>query len=191
MNALLIAMVVAQTDAEWKLLSDSDGVTLSSRPVEGSKFVELKVTSTTTKSVSGLCDAAFGEGTFDPEEPDLTSRQVLFQAADERVTHDQISPPLVSKRDYVVRARRNRQADGSCTMTFESTTDLAPPVPEGWVRITKLKGFWRFEPAGEGKTRVTYVVHSDPGGSIPPFLAEGSRRTMAMKWLKMIVGRAK
>lgn len=191
MNTILLLTLLTQTDPKWNQISDSDGVTLSSRPVEGSKFVELKVTSFTTKSAAALCDVAFGEGKFDAEEPDLTSRTVLFQGADERVTHDQISPPMVAKRDYVVRAKRLRRADGSCAMTFESTTDLAPPVPEGWVRITKLKGSWAFEPTPDGKTKVTYVVHSDPGGSIPPFLAEGSRRTMALKWMKMIVNRAK
>jgi hypothetical protein len=74
-------------------------------------------------------------------------------------------------------------------MTFEAANELAPKSPPGWVRIEKLKGAWIFEPAPGGRTRVTYVIHSDPAGAIPAFMVEGSRRKIALKWIKMLLSR--
>ncbi|MFO0596071.1 MAG: START domain-containing protein [Myxococcaceae bacterium] len=180
---------------EWKKVDETDGVVTESRPVEGSGFVELRLTTTTTRTVDSLCDAAYGDGKFDPEEPDLKSRKILSEGPDERVTYDQISPPLVANRDYAVRATRKHFPDGSCVTDFKAANELAPEVPKGWVRVAKVAGEWRFEPIATGKdagkTRVTYVVFSDPGGSVPPFLAEGSRRKFALRWIKMILSRGK
>lgn len=190
MLSLIVALSLA-ADAPFEKVGDFDGIRLEQRRVDGSQFVELRLTTTTTKSVGALCDAAFGDGKYDPKEPELKARTVLDEKEHERVLYDQLSPPLVAKRDYVVRARRDRVNDGLCRMTFGPAPDFQQPVPEGWVRISKFSGQWTFEARADGKTALTYVVHSDPGGSIPPFLAEGSRRTIALQWVRMIIARAK
>lgn len=186
----LVLMLLA-AEPSFTRVEETDGVLVEARPVQGSNVVELRLTTTTTRTPGSLCDAAFGDGKFDPEEPDLVSRKVISESADERVTYDQISPPVVSRRDYAVRAKRLRGDDGSCRMIFEAANEVAPSKPEGWVRITKLRGEWRFEPGPDGRTRVTYLILSDPAGSLPAFLVEGSRRKFALKWMKMILSRGK
>lgn len=188
-SALLTLTLAAAPD--FKKVDETDGVLIESRPVEGSSVVELRLTTRTTKSVRSLCDAAFGDGKFDKEEPDLKSRKVISESEHERVTYDQISPPVVANRDYAVRAKRTVISDTECSMTFAAANELAPSKPEGWVRITKLWGEWHFTRGDDGKTVVTYTVFSDPAGSIPAFMVEGSRRTFALKWMKMIVSRGK
>ncbi|MBL8914966.1 MAG: hypothetical protein JNM17_29945 [Archangium sp.] len=189
LSALLTLALAAE--AEFKKVAEVDGVLIESRAVTGSSIVELRLTTRTTKSVKSLCDAAFGDGKFDKEEPDLKSRKVISESENERVTYDQISPPVVANRDYAVRAKRNVISETECAMTFAAANELAPSKPEGWVRITKLWGEWHFTREPEGKTVVTYVVFSDPAGSVPAFMVEGSRRTFALKWIKMILSRGK
>lgn len=184
-----LTLLIASADLPYKKVDEVDGVLIESRPVEGSGVVELKLTTTTDRTVKSLCDAAFGTGKFDPEESDLKARKILSESENERVTYDHISPPMVANRDYAVRARRVVSDDGSCRMFFEAANEVAPPMPEGWVRIQKLKGVWQFEPAGQGKTKITYVIHSDPAGAIPPFLVEGTRRKIALKWMKLMISR--
>jgi hypothetical protein len=188
---LLPILATLVLGADFKKVDEIDGVLIESRPVEGSNIVELRLTTRTTKTVQSLCDAAFGDGKFDPQEPDLKSRKVLTETENERVTYDQISPPVVANRDYAVRAKRNKISDGECSMTFAAANELAPKKPDGWVRITKLWGEWHFTRGTEpdAKTVVTYTVFSDPAGSIPAFMVEGSRRTFALKWMKMILSR--
>lgn len=187
----LLPLVLLSADADYSKVDEVDGVVIEARKVPASSFVELRLTTTTDKTPTSLCDAVFGDGKFDPEEPDLKSRTILEESADERVTYDQISPAMVSNRDYAVRARRARGDDGSCTMTFAAANDKAPPLPRGWVRITKVGGSWTFTPQPDGKTKLVYVIHSDPAGSIPAFLVEGTRRKIAVNWVKLIVGRGK
>lgn len=187
MLSQLLVSLALHAEPDWKKVEERDGVTIESRAFETSAFVELRFTTHTTRTPESLCAAAFGTGAFDAEEPDLKSRKILSQTDDERVTYDQISPPVVANRDYAVHAKRVRLGT-ACEMRFEAANDLAPPPPEGWVRINGLHGYWRFEPDG-AQTRVTYVVFSDPGGSVPAFLVEGSRRKLGVQWVKMIVRR--
>ncbi|MEW5741543.1 MAG: START domain-containing protein [Myxococcota bacterium] len=187
----LASLLLLSADGDYAKVDEIDGIVIESRPVASSSFVELRLTTTTDKTPTSLCDAAYGDGKFDPEEPDLKSRTILEESADERVTYDQISPAVVSNRDYAVRAKRVRAGDGSCAMIFAAANDKAPPLPKGWVRIVKLHGSWTFTPLPEGKTKVVYVIHSDPGGSIPAFFVEGARRKIAVRWVKMILSRGK
>lgn len=185
-----LMVVTAALAAEWSSAEHVDGINVQSRPVAGSKVVELKLETTVYADAQRLCDEAFGRGKLDPEEPNLKARTVLQEQADERVTYEQISAPVVSDRDYAVRAKRERNADGSCRITFEAANELAPEIPKGFVRITQLKGEWLFTPQGKGLTHLQYRVHSDPAGSLPAFMVEGTRRDVAVKWVKMMVARA-
>ncbi len=185
------AILLMQAAPEFTKVEEAEGVVIEARSVTGSQLVELRLTTTTTKSPSSLCDAAFGDGKFDPTEPDLKSRRILSESPDERVTYDQIDPPAVANRDYAVRAKRIRSSPNSCRVTFEAANEVAPTKPSGWVRITKLRGEWRFERRADGKTEVSYLVFTDPGGSIPVFMIEGNRRKFALKWMKMILSRGK
>lgn len=186
---LPLVMLLAADPAAWEKVTTIDGVSVEQRAVSDSKFVELRFTATTDKTPESLCAAVFGDGKFDKDEPDLKSRKVLSETADTRITHDQITPPLVNHRDYVVKAHWAMEG-GACRMTFEATDELAPPLADGSIRVTKVRGYWLFEPA-DGKTKLTYVVFSDPGGAIPPWIAEGTRRTLGVKWVKMIDSRGK
>jgi hypothetical protein len=183
----MVTMALLATEPAFEKVSESDGVTIEQRRVPGSKFAELRFTTLSDKTPKSLCDAAFGDGKFDPQEPDLKARTVLSESENERITYDEISPPLVSNRDYVIRARRSWEG-ATCRMAFEALTDQGPAPKDGWVRLTKVKGSWVFEPS-ESRTRITYVVYSDPAGSIPPFLVEGNRQKLGLRWIKMIESR--
>lgn len=187
MISLFLSSILA-ADAEYEKVTETDGVTIEQRSMPASKFVELRFTTLTDKTPRSLCDAAFGDGKFDPKEPDLKARTIVQESADERVTYDQITPPIVSNRDYVVRARRLVEG-ANCRMTFEAANELGPKSPDGWVRVSKLRGYWLFEPVEGGKTKLTYVVFTDPGGSIPAFLVEGNRKKLGVNWVKMIESR--
>jgi hypothetical protein len=182
----LVLPLLATADAEYTRVDEVDGIVVEQRPVAGSKFVELRLTATTAKIPEALCVAAFGDGKLDPGDPEVKSRQVLEEGPDLRVTYDQVSAPVVSDRDYAVRARRTHLPNGACEVTFEIANDRAPPLKPGWIRIEKISGLWRFEPVG-GHTQITYVLHTDPGGSLPSFVVEGSRRKAAVRKMKAIL----
>lgn len=164
-----------------------DGVEVSWRAVPGSGFSELRFVGDTAGDVEALCAKAFGTGKFDPDEPYLVSRLVISDSGDDRVTWDEISPPMVSRRDYVMRRVRTRTA-GKCRIDFEAFDDPARRPREGVVRLTALRGSFTFEAVG-GRVRVEHRVHMDPGGLLAPFVVEGSRERMSLAWMKRLLSK--
>ena len=51
----LLAALLSAAPAEYKKVEETDGVLIEARPVEGAKLVELRLSTTTTRSVASLC----------------------------------------------------------------------------------------------------------------------------------------
>lgn len=191
MHLAALALLILAADGDFTHVEDVDGISVESRPVSGSRFAEFRFVTTTTKSIDSLCDAAFGNGKLDANsDAEVKARKILEESADERVTYDQIQAPVVSDRDYAVRAKRTREPNGACMTTFNAANDKAPKLQEGWIRIEKLAGSWRFEPR-DGKTLITYVIFTDPGGSIPAWMVEGRRKKSGIENIKRLLLRGK
>ncbi|MGC4122438.1 MAG: hypothetical protein QM765_49245 [Myxococcales bacterium] len=192
MNALplVLATLLAADGEGFKKREVVDGIQLEEREVKGSSWVELRFTGTSDETVDRLCAAAFSDGKFDPKEPGLKSREVLEENENERYTHDVINTPVFNDREYVARTRREKKADGACEVTAGLANDRVDPV-DGLVRVNKLAVLWRFTPGEGGKTRFTYQIHTEAGGSIPAFMATGSRRKLGVQWVKLVLEKAK
>ena len=79
------------------------------------------------------------------------------------------APWPVKPRDSIVRVATEFSADGSVMRYLNEETEYLP-LPQGFVRVSQLEGFWQLKPV-EGGVEVVYQVHSDPGGSLPAWLA--------------------
>ncbi|MFZ5446066.1 MAG: START domain-containing protein [Myxococcota bacterium] len=189
MSALFVLVAVAAAP-EWKQVKSSDGIVVEARAVEGSRFAELRATATVAFPPDALCAGAFGTGKADPKEPSLKSRTVLSESEHERVAYDFIAAPVVSDRDYAVRTARVLEEGGRCRVTVDIANEFAPPPKAGVVRVEKLRCTWDFEPQSDGKTKLTYVVWTDPNTPLPAFLVEPSRQAMMITWVKLILERA-
>ncbi len=58
-------------------------------------------------------------------------------------------------------------------------------------RIKRTRGGWTIEPTSDGGSDVTYVVCSEPGGSVPAWLVARAQRDEAMKFVKAMLDRAR
>jgi hypothetical protein len=188
--ALVLFIIVAAEPTPWKVIDTQEGMTLSSRELPGERVVELKVTAVSPKSIEALCLQAYGTATIEKDEPTMKARKLIREAPNERVTYDQVSTPIVSDRDYAVKATHQVLPNGNCRVTFDIDNDEAPPLPKGFVRIEKLHGQWDFEPKDNG-TACTYVIFTDPAGSVPAFVVEGARQKTAYSAVKRVLSRAK
>jgi hypothetical protein len=182
----LVMLVVAQV-GEFQRLEEVNGVRVEARALPPSPFAELRLTSTSSASLDALCDEAFGDGTVPRDDAWVRERRVLSEASDERVTYERVRAPIVSDRDYVLRTWRTRVA-GQCRVQFHVVAGVVPPK-EGLVRLTVLRGAWRFEARGE-ETAIEYVSHSEPGGGMPAFLVEGPRRATELEVVRRLIARA-
>ncbi len=170
----------------WEKVSNDDGLQLEKRSVATSSAPEYRVTAKSSASVEKLCELIFEWGTRGTDVPGLKARKELSTAADERVVYDQFDAPIVSNRDYAVTVKRTRGADGVCRIRYWATNEKAPKLLDGWVRLEKLWGGWTFT-AREGRTEIVYTQFSDPGGSVPAFLANGSQRDRALQSVRLAI----
>lgn len=78
--------------------------------------------------------------------------------------------PLLD-RDLVSRVKTSVDPTTHVVTLYISAVDGMVDTKEKLVRIPMLTGFWRFIPKPEGKIKVVYQVHADPGGDIPSWVA--------------------
>lgn len=197
MSALLLVLLaqlevdVFENPAPWKRVEEKDGITVSQRDIEGNAYRETRVETLTSYSVQDLCDAIFEWGTREGDGPGVAVHKVLRDGEDQRVVYDQISQPLVAKRDFAMTVRRERLAEGTCRVRFRATNELAPPLPEGFVRMDRVWGQWLIEAQPSGGAKLTHTLFSDPAGAIPPFLVHGAQRKSARDSLVVALQKTK
>lgn len=187
LTALFLTAVLAASP--WKAGRTIDGMKVELRDVKGSAFEEVKVSTVSALPLAALCDAVWGRDA--KLEGDFKKRVVIRESEFERWTYEQVRVPLVADRDCVMHAQLVAPAQsGRCEVKFEDGSDPAfPPAPRH-VRVGAVRGRWTLEPAAGGKTEVTYVVYSEPGGGVPAWLARGGQRDAAVAFMKTILARA-
>ncbi|MFZ5445222.1 MAG: hypothetical protein ACOZQL_34850 [Myxococcota bacterium] len=162
-----------------------DGVAIASRSVEGSGYSELQFQLDVDGEATALCARIFGDGRVQPGEPYVLKREVLRQQGpNERVTWELIAPPMVSRRDMVVRTVRQDGPRG-CRVDFEAIADAH--ADEDAVRVAALRGSFVVTPVAAGKLHVEHRIHFDPGGLLSPFVVEPGRRSVGVTWLRRLV----
>jgi hypothetical protein len=72
---------------------------------------------------------------------------------------------------------------GTVMFRFHSIHDPNIPVGKKNVRIPAVDGQWILIPVEKDRTKVTYTVKSNPGGSIPKFIAAQKSRDIPYKTL--------
>lgn len=99
-----------------------------------------------------------------------------------------LNPPLVSARYYTLKLNDEKNADGKPGVfrsqwklekgQYRKTpndAEIKNHIKTGWqdpIETAFNNGYWQFEPEENGtKTRVSYYVWTNPGGSIPNWIA--------------------
>lgn len=166
---VLAAIVIVLTQApQWREDRTVDGMKIELRQVAGSRFEEVRVSATSASSLASLCDAVWAKGLSGKKpEGQFKKRVVIRETADERWTYEQVRVPVVADRDYVIYVKRVSDApSGRCEVSFETQSDSRYPPVADHVRIPAIRGRWMLTPNAAGKVDISYVVYSDPGGSV-------------------------
>jgi hypothetical protein len=139
--------------------------------VAGSLYKAYRGVTTIKASVAklrGLQEDVVGACTWIHE---CKSQKLLKHDGDKTWTYAQFNTPWpVTPRDSVLLVTSEQGADGTLTRTLKGEPTYIPEE-KGFVRVAQVEGFWKFVPKGADQTEVTYQVHTEPGGSVPSWLA--------------------
>jgi hypothetical protein len=121
------------------------------------------------------------------------SRVLSRRGETELLTYARIAPPLVSGRDYPLKVRltRGSPANGNVFKVEWTASPDAWPEVRGVVRVRLNEGAWHVAPLEDGRrTRLTYMVFTDPRGMIPGFVINMSNTIAIPELFQAIKKRA-
>lgn len=161
---------VAQAE-DWQVAKDEEGIKVSLSDVPGSKYKAYRGVTTINASVArlrALQEDVVGACAWIHE---CQSQKLLKHEGNKAWTYTRFNTPWpVTPRDSILLITSEEGADGSLTRNIDEQSSYLPEE-KGFVRVAEVKGFWKLVPKGPNQTEVTYQVHTDPGGSVPSWLA--------------------
>jgi hypothetical protein len=181
-----MALVIA---AGWQSRGTVDGMTVETRPIEGSAYESIRVTKEVSIPAQVLADAIWG--TSGPESvasKAVHEHRVVEDGPGSRVYYEVVAAPLISDRDYILRIDRHKDGEVH-EVRFHSIEHPKYPPQDGKVRM-RVIGTCVIEPTATGGSIVTYEVFADIGGSIPAWIARGAQRDSSLEWVKTMITRA-
>ena len=186
---------ISAADEGWSVAMKSSDITVYERSRKGSDLLEFKavrVLPLPSDTIKRVIDDVDQYPNFMPY---VAEARVISRDGPNLVSYQRISPPFVSDRDYTVRVNCEtwRVAAGNyfCNK-WQAANDLGPAEKSGVSRVKVTEGSWLLEPEGDGsKTRVTYHVYSDSGGSLPTSITNAASRNAIPKLFDSILKHAR
>ena len=172
----LLVLLADDSDKGWKEAAKEDGITVFRRERADTSVAEMKAV--------GLIDAAPIEiwksirdyPNYPKTMPYTEESKILSTEGGDKVTYfySVINAPLVDRRDYCIRILDEtdwKNPKAPLYLTWKAS-DKCIPEKDGLVRVKLNDGYWKLEARENGaKTFATYYVFTDPGGSIPNWIA--------------------
>jgi hypothetical protein len=187
LGCLLVAVPASANPRFETIRKDGDGLTLESRPAEGTELPELRVRLHAAGSPRELAEVVWNRGPGQAEAR-FVQRNVLSTRDGVRLERQVVEAPILGRRESVVRFTRREDAKGNVVIAF-AVVGPEDGQPAGARRMRVLRGAWRFTLDASGGSWVELLTLSDPGG-IPAFLAVGTQRDLAVDLVRDAVLRS-
>jgi hypothetical protein len=193
-SVLLLTLLppVSAADAAdgWTEAARADDLIVYTRPHDGSSVRECKAIGTINAEPIVVKRVIDDTADYPKFMPYVVESRTISKSAEGRVGYQRISPPIVGDRDYTVRVKYENRACPTGGMIYcnrwEVANDLGPAEVKGVTRVKVTQGSWLLEPLPGGKTRATYTIYSDSGGSIPTFLLNSANKTAIPKLFEAV-----
>lgn len=155
----------------WRLSREEDGIRVYLSPVPGSAYQSYRGVVDIRANVQTLADLQENLRVACKWLYSCAELRLLKASGDDVYLYMRTQLPWPTRpRDLVLRVTTERTADGGLLRHIQAVPDYLPPVP-GQIRVPMLAGIWQLAPLPDGRTRVTYQMRAEPGGSVPSWLA--------------------
>lgn len=173
----------------WALVAEEDGIVVTSRPSEHSALPIFRgvgqVDAPLLEVLAVVTDAErHHEWIFSCSDSALVAQTseasgIVYNRTD--------APWPVPDRDVVLDSRVEvLDGEREVIVRFSATPHPDRPPIDGVVRMPYLRGHYHLWAEGDAHTRVEYQVDSDPGGTLPTWLATRGTREMPLETLRAL-----
>jgi hypothetical protein len=179
----------APAEVGWTRVAEEDGIVVTSRPSERSPLPIFRGTGLVDAPVLAVL-AVVTDAERHHEWIFACSASALLaqtSAATGVVYNRTDTPWPVPDRDVVLDSRVEIvDGEREVMVRFSATTHAERPPEHGVVRMTYLEGHYHLWAEDDAHTRVEYQVDSNPGGSLPTWLATRGTREMPLETLRSL-----
>ncbi len=169
----------------WALAAEDEGIKIYSRQKEGESIAQMKAMGIIDATPHEVWKAIRDYSNYSKTMPYTeVSKVIASENGDKTIWfYSVVNAPLVDRRDYVIKLiDESNWNDGAgfLKVTWTGWNEKEKGVPEkrGCVRVKINDGHWLLEPREAGKkTFATYYVYTDPGGSLPKWIANKANGT--------------
>lgn len=181
--ALLVVTAEPGGGDGWKQTGKVDGVTVYSRP-RTSDLSELLGIGVFDAPPAEVWRTIHDYSSYTRNMPYLEHVRRLEETSEPNThyVYYRVIPPLIARRDYVLRVvdeSKWEEGKGYYKLTWSvAPKDQGVPPIQDVVRLRTNTGYWILEPLDGGKrTKATYFIFTDPGGSVPRFIVNAANST--------------
>lgn len=168
----LVFVHVAAAQKTWKLISEKDGIYVYTQNLEDSKFKAVRAVCTVDCGVAKLAYVLMDvSNTRDWVYATKVCTLLKKMSPTDIYYYSEVELPWpVSNRDFIIRITLTQDQKTKVARIVAENHPQYVPEKKNVIRIPKSAGNWILTPLGDGRTKVEYVIHVDPGGSVPAWL---------------------
>ena len=177
--------------SDWELKKDKNDIQVFTKAVEGSKLKAIKA-KTIVNAPLNTCVAVLRDiDHLNELFPDCERAVKIEKTEVHQIHYLELNAPWpVTDRDGAFKLIYSYDpVEGAVNIKAETVPD-AVPEKDGFVRLKKGVGTWKFKRLDANRTEVHYFYHGDPGGNIPEWLAnsvvEESPYNMFLNFHKLV-----
>lgn len=167
----MLSSSISYASDGWEFSKESKGVTVYTREVEGSSFLEFRGEIEIDTNLSKMVSLLWTVGDM-PKWMDGCLEAVVLESEAElsrKLYLRNDAPGLLKDRDLVIRNTVSQDPD-SLEVTY--TMDLVDePLDTTHVHVKKMKGIVKLVPLTNNRTKVIYQAHLEPAGIVPGWAA--------------------
>lgn len=168
---ILISTLTVFGQADWNLAKDKNGVKVYTRKLPNAKLKDYKAIMEVTGTVNQVIDILLDFDNYTTWFANTASCSLLEKRSETELYQyfEAKAPWPVDNRDVITQFIVEK-IDSGIRLNQKGIPDFIPKK-EGIVRIPSFKGFWEVTDIDGGKVKIIQQAASDPGGSIPAWLA--------------------
>lgn len=177
---LLCAFTFEQVDAQenWELRKESDGLRVYTTEIPGSPYKAFRADcEIKAVNITAIAAAILDVKNYILWMPDTKESKIIRQFDDSHDIHYVLTgaPWPVNDRDGVYEQKASYfEPENKVVIQLDCLKEYDFPGKKKVVRMTAGTGFWEITDIGNGKFKLIYQYHAEPGGSIPAWLANTS-----------------
>jgi len=193
---LAVSKLAAEPEqsTDWKLVKQTDGVAIQTRPHPGSKLKEFKAVGEIDASTRIVQDVIDDVEAYSSFMPYTVEARVIERKDKSVVAYQRLSPKIVGDRDYTLEVEKKSwpMEHGLAFFSrWKPANEHGPAEKPGVFRVKLCDGWWLLEPTETNRTLATYSVFTDSGITLPAILVNTINETGISKLFAAVRKQAK